>query len=107
MAFVLTTASRVACPTGGTVGTAGQPKLKVAGAAALRIDGIAGKSVSGCSIQNSSSTKQCTTVTAASGAAAKLKVSGGPVALASLSGTTDGSTPGLSASANQTKLKAV
>jgi hypothetical protein len=107
MGAVLTTASDVHCPNGGSVGTGGQSKLKVSGSAVLRIDGIAGRSVSNCAIQNTNSTKQCTTVASATGAAAKLKVSGGAVALDSLSGLTDGSTPGLGATAEQTKLKAV
>jgi hypothetical protein len=105
--FVLTTASSVHCPTNGAVGTEGQAKLKVAGSPVLRLDGINGKSVSNCGIANSTSTKQCTTVKSVSGAAAKLKVAGAGVALDTLTGATDGTTSGLSASANQTKLKAV
>lgn len=107
MAFVLTTGSDVHCPSSGKVATSGQAKLKVSGSPVLRLDGINGKGVSGCTIADSSSTKQCKSVTSASGAAAKLKVAGAGVALDSLSGGTDGSTPGLAASAGQTKLKAV
>jgi hypothetical protein len=107
MAFVLTTGSDVHCPSSGKVTTSGQAKLKVSDSPVLRLDGINAKPVSGCTIADSSSTKQCKFVTSASGAAAKLKVAGAGVALDSLSGATDGSTPGLAASAGQTKLKAV
>ncbi|MFF0152849.1 hypothetical protein [Micromonospora sp. NPDC005203] len=107
MAFVLTTSSDVHCPSQGKVTPAGQSKLTVDHVAVTRPDGISGKSVAGCTITTSNSTKQCGTVTTASGAASKLKVGGAGVALDSLSGATDGSTPGLSASAGQSKLKAV
>ncbi|MEU7918638.1 hypothetical protein [Micromonospora zamorensis] len=107
MAFVLTTSSDVHCPSRGAVTPAGQAKLIVAGAQVTRLDGITGKSVTGCTITDSSSTVQCKTVVSATGAAQKLHVSGAGVALATLSGATDGSTPGLSATAGQSKLKAV
>jgi hypothetical protein len=107
VAFVLTTASDVHCPSSGKVAASSQAKLKVSGSPVLRLDGINGKAVSGCTIADSSSTKQCKFVTSASGTAAKLKVAGAGVALDTLSGATDGSTPGLAASAKQTKLKAV
>ncbi|MFF0468624.1 hypothetical protein ACFYPX_14475 [Micromonospora zamorensis] len=107
MAFVLTTSSNVHCPNQGKVTPAGQSKLTVNHVAVTRPDGISGKSVAGCTITTSNSTKQCGTVTTATGAASKLKVGGAGVALDSLSGATDGSSPGLSASAGQTKLKAV
>ncbi|MEU8421283.1 hypothetical protein AB0C15_10450 [Micromonospora sp. NPDC048835] len=107
MAFVLTTSSDVHCPSQGTVTPAGQSKLVVAGAQVVRLDGITGKSVAGCTIATSNSTKQCSTVVSATGAAGKLTVGGVGVALGSLSGATDGSTSGLSASAGQSKLKAV
>ena len=107
MAFVLTTASDVHCPSSGKVAASSQAKLKVSGSPVLRLDGINGKAVSGCTIADSSSTKQCKLVTSASGTAVKLKVAGAGVALDTLSGATDGSTPGLAASAEQTKLKAV
>ncbi|SCG52951.1 hypothetical protein [Micromonospora zamorensis] len=107
MAFVLTTSSDVNCPSRGAVTPAGQAKLIVAGAQVTRLDGITGKSVTGCTITDSSSTVQCKTVVSATGAAQKLHVNGAGVALATLSGTTNGSSPGLSASAGQSKLKAV
>src|SRR3954470_2332579 len=107
MSFVLTVSSTVRCPTNGTVTPEGQAKLKVAGAAVTTPGGIQGKSVSGCGISDSSSTKQCKTVLSASGAASKLKVGGTGVALDSLTASTDGSTPTITVSAGQSKLKAV
>jgi hypothetical protein len=107
MAFVLTTSSNVHCPNQGAVIPAGQGKLTVSHAPVVRLDGISGKSVAGCTITTSNSTKPCSTVTSATGAAGKLKVGNVAVALDSLSGATDGSSPGLSASAGQSKLKAV
>ncbi|MCF0092565.1 hypothetical protein [Micromonospora sp. MH99] len=107
MAFVLTTSSDVHCPNQGKVSPTGQSKLTVDHVAVTRPDGISGKSVAGCTITTSNSTKQCATVTTATGAAGKLKVGGAGVALDTLSGATDGSSPGLSASAGQSKLKAV
>ncbi|MET8040935.1 hypothetical protein ABZU25_08720 [Micromonospora sp. NPDC005215] len=107
MAFVLTTSSDVHCPNQGKVSPAGQSKLTVSHIPVTRLDGISGKSVTGCTITTSNSTKQCGTVASATGAASKLTVGGAGVALDSLSGATDGSSPGLAASAGQTKLKAV
>lgn len=107
MAFVLTTSSDVHCPSQGKVSPAGQGKLIVAGAEVTRLDGITGKSVTGCAITDSSSTVQCKKVVSATGAAAKLLVGDVGVALDTLSGATNGSTPALSASAGQSKLKAV
>ncbi|MGW5582058.1 hypothetical protein [Micromonospora chokoriensis] len=107
MAFVLTTSSDVHCPSQGKVSPTGQGKLTVDHKPVVRLDGINGKSVAGCTITTSNSTKQCSTVTSASGAAGKLTVGTVAVALDSLSGATDGSTSGLAATAGQTKLKAV
>ncbi|MFD6563902.1 hypothetical protein [Micromonospora profundi] len=107
MPFVLTTSSDVHCPNQGKVSPSGQGKVTVNRVPVVRLDGISGKSVSGCTITTSNSTKQCTTVTSASGAAGKLKVGNVGVALGTLSGATDGTSPGLSASAGQSKLKAV
>lgn len=112
MPFVLTKSSSVTCAGQGNVQTSGQPKLKVSNAEVVRVDGIQGKSISGCKTptDSNSGSKTCTKVASASGAATKLKVSGAPVALATLTGTGDGmisSTPEkLTASANQTKLMA-
>lgn len=108
MPGVLTTASEVKCANSGKAQTSGQSKLKVSGSPVLVLSGIQGKSIGGCTVQNSSSptTKQCTTVASASGTALKLKVSGAAVALDTLTGLSDGTTPALSATANQQKLKA-
>jgi hypothetical protein len=107
MPFVLTTSSDVHCPNSGKVSPAGQGKLTVSHVPVVRLDGISGKSVAGCTIATSNSTKHCSTVTSASGAASKLMVGSVAVALDSLTGATDGSSPGLAASAGQSKLKAV
>ncbi|KOX04800.1 hypothetical protein ACWD6L_06865 [Micromonospora profundi] len=107
MAFVLTTSSNVHCPSQGTVSPAGQAKLIVAGAQVTRLDGITGKSVTGCTITDSNPTMQCKKVVSATGAAGKLLVGNVGVALDTLSGATNGTTPGLSATAGQSKLKAV
>lgn len=107
MAFVLTTSSRVTCANSGQVSLSASHKLKVTGSSVITPTDVMGKTVSGCTISNSSSTKQCTSVTSASGASQKLKVSGQAVANTTLSGSTDGSSPTLSTpTANQTKLKA-
>lgn len=112
MPFVLTTASTIACAGQGRVQTAGQAKLKVLGAAVLRVDGIQGKSIPDCKTVTdpNSGSKKCTMVATASGAASKLTVNGAAVALATLTGTGDGtigSKPeSLTTNANQTKLMA-
>jgi hypothetical protein len=107
MAFVLTENSSVTCATQGTVSTEGQSKLKVSGGKVLVLDGIVGKSISNCGIKNTNSTTQCTKVASASGTAAKLKVNGRAVALSTLTGQSDGTTPAVSVTAaNQTILKA-
>ncbi|MFI7608161.1 hypothetical protein ACIBTV_23865 [Micromonospora sp. NPDC049366] len=107
MGFVLATSSSVRCPSQGAVSPAGQSKLRVANRPVARPDGITGRPVSGCTVATSNSTKQCTSVVSASGAAGKLKVGNVGVALDTLSGGTDGTTSGLSATAGQSKLKAV
>lgn len=110
MSTVLTKGGQVSCASSGTVSTVGKPRLKVADSAVLVLDGIQGKPVSGCTIvtNTQSGTKQCLTVSSASGVATKLKVDGAAVVLVeSFTGSTDGSTPTLSASDSQTKLTAV
>ncbi|WP_405432327.1 hypothetical protein [Micromonospora sp. NBC_00617] len=107
MAFVLTTSSNVHCPNQGKVSPTGQGRLTVDHKPVVRLDGINGRSVAGCTITTSNSTKQCSTVTSATGTAGKLTVGSVAVALDSLSGATDGSSPGLAATAGQSKLKAV
>lgn len=107
MAFVLTEQSTISCTAPGTVSTSGSSKLKVDGGNVLVLDGIVGKTISNCPVQNSNSTKQCTKVVSANGTSSKLKVDGNPVALSTLTGQSDGSTPSVSVTnANQTKLKA-
>jgi hypothetical protein len=108
MPGVLTTASDVKCTTAGKAQTSGESKLKVSGSPVLTLPGIVGKTISGCTIVDSppNSTIQCKSVVSASGTASKLKVSGMPVALDTLTGASNGSTPALSATANQQKLKA-
>lgn len=113
MAFVLTTSSRIVCGSQGAVSTSGQAKLTVGGVPVLVKAGVAGKSLSGCTVVTnaSSGTKQCSTVASVSaGEATKLTVGGAAVMLDTLAGTADGlPTPGamLTATANQSKLKAV
>jgi hypothetical protein len=109
MASVLTMESTVGCGHDpGKVATASTAMLTVAGSPVLLSDSIAGKTVSGCKTQQSSSTKPCTTVTAVTdGEATKLTVGGAPVMLSTLVGGTDGNPVGaLNASNVQSKLTA-
>jgi hypothetical protein len=103
MPAVVTQASTVTCGHGGTVITAGSPKLTVDGSPVLVAAGIVGKPLpvlpapGHCLTPTSSSpvSKPCAsvlTVTTPS-LATKLFVSGAPVALATLKGTTDGVVP--------------
>jgi len=109
---VLTTGSAVRCSEGGTVAVEGRDRLTVDGAGVLRLDGVQGKGVSAACATVPDSSKglvKCTSVTSASGQAAKLLVDGAPVALETLSGTTNGTNPSpatVSASAGQTRLTA-
>lgn len=119
MPGVLTTGSSVVCGHGGTVSTSGSAKLKVTGNPVLLKAGIAGKSVSGCGTPTvppppGPPSSPCHSVASViTGEATKLKVSGSPVMLETLAGTTDGVIGGLtpqtllSATAGQTKLTAV
>lgn len=116
MAGVLTTASNVKCGHGpGRVSTSGSAKLKVGGNAVLLKTGVSSKSVSGCTTVTDANTSslQCSTVSSVTaGEATKLKVGGSFVMLDTLAGQTDGQVSGtpqvaLSATAGQTKLKAV
>lgn len=107
MGFVLTTASAVTCPSQGRVATTGHARLTVAGAPVLALDGIVTASVAGCTVPTASGTKTCLKVIEASGTAGKLRVDGKAVALGSLTGKTDGTTPAISGSAGQTLLTAV
>lgn len=107
MGAVLTTASAVTCPSQGRVATTGHARLTVDGSPVLALDGIVGKEVAGCTVPTASGTTTCTSVLSASGTAAKLRVDGQAVALAALTGATNGSTPKVSASAGQSLLTAV
>jgi hypothetical protein len=108
MPGVLTTASEVKCANSGKAQTSGQSKLKVSGSPVLTLPGIVGKTISGCTIVDSTpnATVQCKSVVSASGTASKLKVNGAPVALDTLTGLSQGTPPALTATANQQKLKA-
>ncbi len=106
MAFVLTTGADIECSASGKVQLSGSHKLKVSGQSVITPDDVNHKTISGCTIANSNSTKQCTTVTSASGGSPKLKVDGTAVAIDSLTGSSDGTTPAISVkSAGQSKLK--
>jgi hypothetical protein len=127
MPAVLTTSSQVLCALvgappsppiplhGGTVNTTGLPKLTVNGSPVLAASGISIHAVALCKTVTNAmiGNKQCTSVTtvAPTSLATKLLVSGQPVALETLSGTTDGTVAGvfqaLTASANQTKLMTI
>lgn len=119
MPGVLTTGSSVICGHGGTVSTTGVSKLKVSGNPVLQKTGIMGKSVSSCGTPTvvppppPPSSPCHTVVSVITGEAIKLKVSGSPVMLETVTGTTDGIVAGvtpqtlLSATAGQTKLTAV
>jgi hypothetical protein len=110
MTAVLTTGSRVACSSQGTVQTSSNAKLSVNGRPVLLKAGIASKSIAGCShpVDSSKGIAACTTVASVSGFAGKLTVGGAGVALASLSGMGDSTNPidTISASAQQSKLTA-
>lgn len=113
MALVLTEDSRIACGSNGVVSKTGQSKLKVSGGKVLLLDGVSGKTISGCTVttDTNTGTVQCQSVASVSGVAAKLKVSAAAVLLQTATGTTTGvhvpPTPAsLSFTANQTKLKA-
>jgi hypothetical protein len=119
MPGVLTTGSSVICGHGGTVSTTGVPKLKVAGNQVLQKTGIMGQSISGCNTPTvvpppPPPSSPCLVVASViTGEAIKLKVSGSPVMLETVTGTTSGVVAGvtpqtlLSATAGQTKLTAV
>lgn len=97
MANVVTTASTVICGHGGKVTTVGTPKLTVAGSPVVVAAGIVGKPVVGCATPASSTSKPCMTAVSVDppSLSKKLTVSGAPVALSSLSGTTDGEVGGV------------
>ncbi|SNS15197.1 hypothetical protein SAMN04488107_1625 [Geodermatophilus saharensis] len=99
MASVVTRASTVSCghvlpPKLGKVELTSTAKLKVGDNPVVL--GISGATVGDCGTvaDPNTSTKPCTTATAAAGFATKLKVGNQPVLLETLSGTTDGTVSG-------------
>jgi len=117
MQAVVTLSSIVTCGHGGTVVATGTPKLTVSGSPVLVATGVAGKAVSHCTTPTVTTTppsKPCLTVLTVnpSSLSTKLFVSGNPVVLAGLTGTTDGVVAGvtpqllLSAAVTQTRLAA-
>ncbi len=94
MALILTTASQLGCPHGGTVAlTAGRTALTVDGKPVIAKVDVVGKPISGCSTVTSSSppTKQCLTVTSViAGESLLLSVGGMKVLTADALGLTDG-----------------
>lgn len=114
MAQILTTASRLGCPHGGTVQlTAGRTALTVDGKPVLAKVDVVGKPISGCTTVPSSSppTNKCLTVTSVIGGESVLLSAGGmKVLTADAVGLTDGVVGGpvqwTVTSAGQTKLEA-
>jgi len=111
MSGVLTTSSSVTCSSQGKVQTSSNAKLRVNGSAVLIKSGIASKSISGCKhpVDESKSIAACKSVASVGGGfATKLTTGGAAVALASLSGMGDATSPPdtISASAGQSKLTA-
>jgi len=117
MPAVVTKASLVTCAHKGTVITVGAPKLTVGGSPVLVAAGIVGQSILGCTIAPPPmSNTPCTLVISPlinpPSLATKLYVSGNPVAIATLDGTTNGELggitpqPGLAATVTQTLLMA-
>ncbi|MFC0003548.1 hypothetical protein [Micromonospora siamensis] len=109
MAKVLISSSTVSCPAQGKVTPTGRPRLTVDGVPVVRLDGISGKTVSGCTTPTDPNTSsvQCQTVASVGNAAGKLTVDGAGVALDTSTGSTNGSQPTLSFTAGQNKLTAV
>lgn len=114
MALVLTTASSAGCMHEGAVVTTGSAKLTVAGDGVLLDPGGLG-AIGGCTTPPDASTGNipCTAVASVTaGRSSKLTVSGRPVLLDTLAGTTNGSVgrtaPQVldSAAAGHTKLSA-
>ncbi len=96
MGQVLIVSSIVACPhSPGHASVSSGTKLTIGGNKVLVLAGVQGASVSGCTelTDSNTGTHTCTTVLSASGTASKLTAGGAPVALDSLTGTTDGLSP--------------
>jgi hypothetical protein len=117
-ASAVVTASDVTCGHGGTVAAVGTPKLIVGTSHVLVASGVAGQTVNTCgtpTVTTSPPSSPCTkvlTVTVPVSVSAKLFVSGNPVLIATLTGTTNGEVAGitpqpmLGATVTQTLLKA-
>lgn len=106
MANVLTSASSITCGHQGRVSTTSAAKLTIDGNPVLI--GVGSTVSAACTLQNSNSSKKCTTATPVGGKAAKLCVGGSPVMLDTVTGTTDGYPPPgvITVDAGQTKLTA-
>jgi hypothetical protein len=114
MPYVLTVNSQITCAHNASIQLSSSAKLTVAGAKVLLLPEVVGAAIPACPNPNSSSSKQCTLVASAGGAAAKLTVAGQPVLNDTFVGTSDGAPPAppaapplLLLSPNQTKLSAV
>jgi len=125
MATVVTVACNVSCghlnPAMGQTGqvaTVGTPKLNVAGSPVLLVAGIAGKVVASCAIKPVTASPPSSPCLLVAGVgpgcvATKLFVTGQPVVIAPLTGTTNGVLAGvtpqtlLTATASQTLLNTV
>lgn len=104
MGYVLTEGSTITCAKKGSVVVTATGKLKVEGNTVLVVNGIDKMAIKDCG----ASSKPCTSVSSATGAATKLKVGGEGAALDTLVGTTDGEDAALApAEAKQTKLKGI
>ena len=118
MPAVVTATSMVTCAHEGKVAVTGVPKLTVGGSPVVVAAGVVGQPIAGCSIVPPPATNApCTLVLGPlinpPSLATKLFVSGNPVVLATLQGTTNGELagvtpqPGLSAIVTQTLLTAI
>ena len=97
MPKALTTAATIKCSHQGTVTvpSAGQSVLEIEGSPALVVGDLVGKSIAGCTLTPSTSTKPCTTTTSMIvGAAMTLEAGGQAVLLDTAQGVTDSNPPG-------------
>jgi hypothetical protein len=110
MPKVLTTGATVKCSHQGTVqvSSAGQSVLEIAGKPALVMGDLVGKSISGCTLTPSTSTKPCTSTTSMIvGDASMMDAGGKAVLLDTATGLTDSTPPGTWSveAAGQSKLE--
>jgi hypothetical protein len=97
MPKVLTTAATVKCVHQGTVTipSAGQSVLEIESNSALVVGDLVGKTISGCTLSPSTSTKPCTSTTSMIvGDAATMEAGGMAVLLDTATGLTDSTPPG-------------